>query len=402
MNDDFTIQDADDRVEQELDALRRGFSERLPGRLARMADAWHRLEASGWPEEEERAFHRSIHGLAGTAASLGFHAVGDLVREAEQVVDGLLRVHRTPDAGECARIVDLLMAASEASVRQSDGRTAAPGHGPDSDSAEDPTGALPVIVIDPDGDRARVLATQLRHFGYRVEMVESVESIATACGTLAPGAIVCDLGPADADLRVATHLQRMRDSGEIKAPTLFISARGDIEARLAAVRAGCDAFFTRPVNPGSVVQSLDRLTRRVQTPFRVLVVDDEPDAARYHALVLERGGFLTRVILDPLEVSGQLVEFRPDLILMDVYMPTCSGVELANRDFWPDFTISAQYGRRGGSEPRSMGGIMIGASVPVFSGSRQQPRLEAARALERHATSRASRFVARATSSRPP
>jgi outer membrane protein TolC len=71
-----------------------------------------------------------------------------------------------------------------------------------------------------------------------------------------------------------------------------------------------------------------------------------------------------------------------------------SGVELANRDFWPDFTISAQYGRRGGSEPRSMGGIMIGASVPVFSGSRQQPRLEAARALERHATSRASQVRA--------
>lgn len=61
------------------------------------------------------------------------------------------------------------------------------------------------------------------------------------------------------------------------------------------------------------------------------------------------------------------------------------GIELAERDFWPDFTVSAQYGRGGGAEPRNMGGLMIGASIPIHSGSRQRPRLEAARALERHA-----------------
>ena len=71
-----------------------------------------------------------------------------------------------------------------------------------------------------------------------------------------------------------------------------------------------------------------------------------------------------------------------------------AGVELADRDFWPDFTISAQYGRRGGEDPRSMGGLMIGASVPIHSGSRQRPLVEAARALERQAVSRVSRVRA--------
>ncbi|HSG46877.1 MAG TPA: TolC family protein [Longimicrobiales bacterium] len=61
------------------------------------------------------------------------------------------------------------------------------------------------------------------------------------------------------------------------------------------------------------------------------------------------------------------------------------GVELAEKDFWPDFTVSAQYGRRGGDQPRSMGGLMIGASIPVHAGSRQRPRVEAARAMERAA-----------------
>lgn len=62
-----------------------------------------------------------------------------------------------------------------------------------------------------------------------------------------------------------------------------------------------------------------------------------------------------------------------------------AGVELANRERWPDFTVSAQYGRRGGDQPRSMGGLMVGASLPVFSGSRQRPRVEAATAMVRQA-----------------
>lgn len=54
--------------------------------------------------------------------------------------------------------------------------------------------------------------------------------------------------------------------------------------------------------------------------------------------------------------------------------------ELADRGRWPDFTVSAQYGHRGGSDPRHMGGIMVGASLPIHSGSRQGAFVEAARA----------------------
>ena len=65
-----------------------------------------------------------------------------------------------------------------------------------------------------------------------------------------------------------------------------------------------------------------------------------------------------------------------------------SAVELADRARWPDFTVSAQYGHRGGSDPRHMGGLMLGASLPIHSGSRQGAFLEAARADARGAEAR--------------
>ena len=62
---------------------------------------------------------------------------------------------------------------------------------------------------------------------------------------------------------------------------------------------------------------------------RILIVDDETDSAEYHATCLESAGLETVTVTNPLDVMSQLVEFQPDVILMDVYMPGCSGLELA-------------------------------------------------------------------------
>jgi outer membrane protein TolC len=60
-------------------------------------------------------------------------------------------------------------------------------------------------------------------------------------------------------------------------------------------------------------------------------------------------------------------------------------VELADRSRWPDLMVSAQYGRRWGDSPRHMGGLMLGASLPIHAGSRQSAFVEAAQAEARGA-----------------
>jgi diguanylate cyclase (GGDEF)-like protein len=61
-----------------------------------------------------------------------------------------------------------------------------------------------------------------------------------------------------------------------------------------------------------------------------LIVDDDAELAEYYALLLGKSGQVTRVVCDPMKVMGHLPSFRPDLILMDINMPGCSGIELAN------------------------------------------------------------------------
>ena len=69
--------------------------------------------------------------------------------------------------------------------------------------------------------------------------------------------------------------------------------------------------------------------RDTPEPHRVLIVDDVSSVASYFDIVLHQAGMETMALSDPMQIMGALVDFRPDLILMDLYMPGCTGVELA-------------------------------------------------------------------------
>jgi diguanylate cyclase (GGDEF)-like protein len=63
----------------------------------------------------------------------------------------------------------------------------------------------------------------------------------------------------------------------------------------------------------------------------ILVVDDDPDVARFIEVNLRAAGYEVHVASDGEEALAQAVEIRPDLILLDVMMPKLDGFEVAQR-----------------------------------------------------------------------
>ena len=63
----------------------------------------------------------------------------------------------------------------------------------------------------------------------------------------------------------------------------------------------------------------------------VLVVDDDPDIARFIEMNLSFEGFEVMVAHDGLDAREQIDRRRPDLVLLDVMMPRIDGVELCRR-----------------------------------------------------------------------
>lgn len=68
-----------------------------------------------------------------------------------------------------------------------------------------------------------------------------------------------------------------------------------------------------------------------QAPYRVLVVDDDPDMGAYLGLLLKKEGMRAEMLQDGGEALARVSSDPPDLILCDVLMPGMSGFEVCQR-----------------------------------------------------------------------
>ena len=102
-------------------------------------------------------------------------------------------------------------------------------------------------------------------------------------------------------------------------------------------------FSAAEIRPGSefvvqlpVIAPPAESTSLLRTPAagggqRILVVDDNRDAANTMGLLLEVLGYVVEVIYDGGGVLASIRERRPDLVLLDIGLPGASGLEVARR-----------------------------------------------------------------------
>src|SRR5436190_15793196 len=64
---------------------------------------------------------------------------------------------------------------------------------------------------------------------------------------------------------------------------------------------------------------------------RILVVDDDPDIARFVEINMRLEGFDVRIARDGEEALSAIAQEAPDLVLLDVMMPRIDGVEVCRR-----------------------------------------------------------------------
>ncbi|MDQ1710090.1 MAG: hypothetical protein QOG49_1475, partial [Frankiaceae bacterium] len=64
---------------------------------------------------------------------------------------------------------------------------------------------------------------------------------------------------------------------------------------------------------------------------RILVVDDDPDIARFIEINLRLEGYEVGTAFDGADALTQIGDLQPDLVLLDVMMPRVDGVEVCRR-----------------------------------------------------------------------
>jgi len=185
-----------------------------------------------------------------------------------------------------------------------------------------------VILFLNDPVFSRKLSLQINQFGYKAHTCSSITEVREYLEDDLAGAIITETGLLRKKMGLSEEISELRTRFSI--PLVFISDTGNFGIRLQAIRTGGDFFLLKPVNIMELVEALDMITgRKKSEPYRVLIVDDEEKMALYHSIILKKAGMETTTIDNPEKIFESLVEFNPDLILMDMYMPLCTGQELA-------------------------------------------------------------------------
>ena len=103
----------------------------------------------------------------------------------------------------------------------------------------------------------------------------------------------------------------------------------DFDSQNAVLAAGCDYCFTEGASQSVLIDRIVRVNEaREEDPYHVLVVEDSKTAAAKIQRTLSEGGMKATVVHNPRAVLDRLVQTSPDLVLMDMHMPGCNGVEV--------------------------------------------------------------------------
>lgn len=317
-----------DSVQEKLKGLRKIFSGQLPEKIRQLDEILDSLNRDVWDTTKAGHAAQLLHTLAGTAGTFGFSAVRAAARNLEARLRAGIKDSGLPSGSMQAEISKLL-----AALRDSCGVAEVSAVAPQVDTQEPfpvRSGNDIVFVVDSDPLFIDRLALQLRCYGYEAAAFSSFAALTDALKTTTPLLIIIDRSFLKDRHDGADAVAELQQGRKSPIPVIFLSDRIDFKSRMEAVRAGGSAFFIKPLDVGRLVDSLDVLTtRRPRAPFRILIVDDEPLLADYHATVLQLAGMKAAVVIDPEQTLESLIDFRPELILMDVYMPGCSGMELA-------------------------------------------------------------------------
>jgi two-component system KDP operon response regulator KdpE len=117
-----------------------------------------------------------------------------------------------------------------------------------------------ILVVDDDPQVVRVLRITLAAYGYTVLTASDGRAALRRAAECPPAAIVLDCGLPDMDgIEVITQLRRW--SG---VPIMVFSARSSRADQERALRAGADAYVTKPASVSQLVGQLQAVLHQAQ------------------------------------------------------------------------------------------------------------------------------------------
>jgi len=315
---------------QRLQALRSDYINEYPKRILELNLSWNEFSKHDFSNDVLEIFHRQAHSLKGSGATFGFGEVSTLAAQLDAILVSLASNNKQPELNESEQI-SILIEKLGAIDLSHEPDTYKPDFSQNESQPQDDNPVTNLLVVISDKKETDDLCNQLHNYGYNITIAHTIDEIPELITKLNPTAIIIDADfnhEKQAGIKVVSDYKN--NNKNKLPPVIYIADNDDIKTRINAVRSGGTNFLTRPINISDLTDTIEILSHKhLEEPFRIMIVEDTKSLASFYDVTLQSAGMKTCVIHNPIQVLEKLIDFNPELILMDMYMPGCSGPELA-------------------------------------------------------------------------
>lgn len=315
----------------ELASLQLVFKQKLPDTVAEIKQGWDELSIDAVNYSKLEELHSVVISLADSAGTYGAASVSQIAREIELAIKSL--INATDKNAVFVKIQTKL------DVSISELKTTAKEWGsPNIPSIEtelfyEKRNENLVFLLASEKPLISDLLEELEKAYFRVKVISGLSEIKENCEIELPITVIVDEHFTENGLVGIDVIRQIKilDNSGLCPPFIFITEQDSVDLRLKATRAGVSRYFCKPLKMNKLIHSINGLKRQSQnSPYKVLLIDNDEPLLECYKTILHESGMIVQILSKSLDGLKMLADFKPDVIVLDVNMPDCSGSELAN------------------------------------------------------------------------
>lgn len=310
------------RLKQQLDTKESIFIQSVAASIALITHAWQRCKEAV-NASAMKTLMGNLHHLAEQSAAAGFLEIAEIAQALEDTLSKLDITVALLDS-HSEQTLDVFFLSLETAAHNIINKPLAINQ--PSRRASD----APLVLLM--GDTQSIIydiSRQLNEQGVCTYLADTVEQLVPLIESLKPVVILIELA-GTASGQNLSHIDQLKQRISEPPAIVIVAEQDDIFSRLNAARAGAAAYLTHPL---SITETVDFIRsqqhRAEQSAYRVLLINDDAKSAEQPLLLMQQSGIKTCLLTDPANLLARLIEFQPELILIDLHMRETNGLEMA-------------------------------------------------------------------------
>lgn len=322
------------KMNKKLKALFQQYMKKLPQKLKVI----EKLIRDIITEQHDRSYYEilynEIHSLSGSSITYGLRAIAATCQKLEKQFAALITKNTSPSASQKEKLMtvyyDLQKQIDDATHSIVSPKSNGKFKSMHKIKGEAVSMKEIILIVKPDTTISKELTHQLQYYGFEISVYNKIPQIKKTKIKNSKIIFIVDVSYLSTSETVYKSIRKLKQNNPLNVHIVFFAENDSFQKRLQAVRKDADAFFVLPLDITEMLDNLHTLTNdEAHEPYHILIVDDDPEQIAWCALWLQQAGMITSVVSNPMQVIPQIIETKPELILMDMYMPNCSGLELA-------------------------------------------------------------------------